>query len=124
MQGSLLKFGVKLDLVDGWPSLGLGLEPLQVLDPKVRDSYRAGAAFGVNLFKGPPGLYKVLRGRNRPVDQVEINIVTAKPLPAASKALRVESKPCSRFQSLVVMKTSSRPSPEPASAAPTPPSLR
>ena len=41
-----------------------------------------------------------------------------------SKAARVESKPCWEFQSLVVMKISSRGTPEAAIPAATPRSLR
>lgn len=71
---------------------------------EVRDADRLGSAFLLQPNEGLPDIDVEITARGRPVDQVEIDIVEAEALKAGIERLRVESKPWSAFQSLVVMK--------------------
>ena len=68
-----------LDLVDRRDDVGLGGQPLQVRDLEVRDADRAGAAVGLELLERLPGRDEVavVAGRQRPVDQEQVDVVGA-----------------------------------------------
>src|ERR687896_99014 len=59
--------------------VGLGGQPLQVLDLPIRYPDRAGAAVAVKLLERPPGRYEVTvieRGQ-RPVDEEQVHMIEA-----------------------------------------------
>src|SRR5215210_47414 len=69
--------GVYLNLVHRRHRVGLGGQPLQVLDLEVRHADRAGAAVAVKLLERPPSGHEVTvieRGQ-RPVDEEQVHVV-------------------------------------------------
>ena len=64
------------------------LQPLQVLDAEVGDADRAAAALALDPFEGAPGVEVALLGRQRPVDQVEVDVVEAEPAAALLEGLQ------------------------------------
>ena len=73
---------MNLDLVDDGCHLGLVEQPLQVRDQEVGDSDRAGSAIGVDFLERPPGLNVQVLGGDRPVDQIEVDVVLVEPAQA------------------------------------------
>ena len=116
-QLGLLEARVQLDLVDGRPGLGLGLQPFEILDAEVGDADRARAPLLVDPFEGAPGVDEAIlarapasgsgrgrRGRGR----------AGRGLPRRPPGSC--RSPAAEFQSLVVTKSSSRGRPEAAIA--------
>ena len=73
----LLEERVELDLVDRRQRLGLAGQPLEVLDAEVGDADRAGTALGVDPFEGAPGVEVEVPRGDRPVDQVEVDVLVS-----------------------------------------------
>jgi hypothetical protein len=68
-----------LDLVDRRDDIGLALQPAQVVDLEVGDPDRAGPPLAVELLQRLPGGDEVpaVAGRQRPVDQEQVDVVEA-----------------------------------------------
>ena len=114
---------VELDLVDRRLLLGLGAQPLEVLDAEVGDADRAGLPSALSVRRrarspgrGPDRAAASGSGRGRPA--------RGRALPETSRWRPGRVEPCSEFQSLVVMKISSRGTPDAAIAGADPRSLR
>ena len=84
---------MELDLVHRRHDVGLGHQPLEVVDPEVRDADRAGAAVFLELLERAPGgdVIAVVQ-RRRPVDQEQVDVVEAelleRPLEGAARVVR------------------------------------
>src|SRR5260221_10574032 len=79
---------MELDLIDGRQRLRLPLQAFQVLDPEVGDADRAGSALLMDPLEGAPGIEEAILGRDRPVDQVEVEAIQ----PEAVEALLESSQ--------------------------------
>ena len=73
---------MQLHLVDGGHGAGLVDQALQVRDLEVRHADRPRPTFGRDLLKGAPRLDVAVDRRQRPVDQVEVDVVEPKPFEA------------------------------------------
>lgn len=119
----LLEVRVQLDLVDGRDD-GRRLDQLlQVLRVEVGDTDGLDPAVRVELLEGLVRVDVLVPRRQRPVDQVQVEVVQAELLQGGVERAERRVVPWSLFQSLVVTKSSSRGMPEAAMALPVPSSL-
>src|SRR3954471_13770542 len=68
---------MELDLVDRGTTVGLGFQPLQIVDAEVRDADRPGIPLVPNPLEGAPRVDEAVVRGNRPVDQVQVDVVHA-----------------------------------------------
>jgi len=76
---------MQLDLVDRRRYTGLLDDSLQVRHLEVRDADRARPAVGPQLGQRLPGLRVQIPGGNRPVDQIQVDVVKAEPVETVLK---------------------------------------
>ena len=79
---------VELDLIHGRDDRRLGQQGVQMVLQEVGHPDGPGTAGGIDLFQGPPGVDEQCPGRDRPVDEVQVNEVEAERLPAGFEGLR------------------------------------
>src|SRR6185436_9727188 len=76
-QAGLLEARVELDLVDGGGHARLVDDPAQMVGLEVRDADRPDEALGLQLDERLPRLDVAVPRRDRPVDEVEVDVVEA-----------------------------------------------
>jgi hypothetical protein len=87
-QGGLLEGRVELDLIDGGHDCRLGQQGVQMVLQEVGHPNGPDIAPGIDLLQGPPGVDEQSLGRDRPMDEVQVNEVKAERLPAGFEGLR------------------------------------
>src|SRR6185503_13308728 len=76
-QLALLHIRMELDLVDRRTHLGLSFESPEIVDPEVRNADRPRPSLVVNALEGAPCLDEAVLRRNRPMDEVEVDVLHA-----------------------------------------------
>ncbi len=81
-----------LDLVGRGHDLGLGEQALEVMLLEIGDTDRAGLAVGVDLLHRLPGLDEIADLGQRPMDQIQVDVLDTEPFQGLVGGLEASSK--------------------------------